>query len=152
MVIVTRRHEDDRLAVRGLDHLGDIRRDARASREHAEVDGLEMREQRVVALDHHHGLPRLDPVAVVQRVHGQLIPVAGAELEDRDRFVDTAEHRAPPLEDLHQHARMAPVGEKRRAGVVEVRVRVVAAGHPLGRKVEDLRREPFAPGPLLDGH
>ena len=73
--------------------------------EHAEVDGLEVGEERVVALDRQHGLPRLDPVAVVERVHGERVPVVRAELQDRDRLVDAAEHRVVALEDLHHDAR-----------------------------------------------
>ena len=72
-----------------------------------------MREERVVALDRHHGLPRLDPVAVVERVDGQRVPVVRAELEDRDRLVHPAEHRVVLLEDLHDDARVAAVGEQR---------------------------------------
>ena len=37
MVVVARGHEDDRLAVRRLEHAHDVRRDQRAAREHAEV-------------------------------------------------------------------------------------------------------------------
>ena len=45
-VVVARREEQDRLAAGGLDHLGDVAHDQRAAREAAEVDGLEVREQR----------------------------------------------------------------------------------------------------------
>ena len=75
VVIVARRHEDDRLALGRFQHAHDVRRDQRAAREHAEVERLEMCKQRVVALDRHHGFVRRDLVAVVERVHGQRIPV-----------------------------------------------------------------------------
>ena len=148
VVVVAGRHEDDRLAGGRLEHTGDVGRDQRPPREHAEVDGLEVREQGVVALDRHHRLPRLDPVAVVERVDGQRVPVVGAELEDRDRLVHPAEHRVVLLEDLHDDPRVASVGEQRRARVVEVRVRVVALPHLLDGEVEDLGREPLT---LLSG-
>ena len=143
VVVVARRHEDDRLAVRRLDDAGGVGRDQRPPGQHAEVDGLEVGEERVVALDRHHGLPRLDPVAVVERVHGQRVPVVGAELEDRDRLVDAAEHRLVALEDLHHDARMALVAKQRLARVVEVGVGVVALPHLLDGEVEDLGREPL---------
>ncbi len=111
------------------------------AREHAEIHGLEMRERRVVALDRHHRLVRLELVAVVERVHRQLVEAVGAELEDRDRLVHAAEVRVLLLEDLHHDLRVAAVLEQRRACVVEVRVRVPAGAHLLDRQVEDARVE-----------
>ena len=78
MVVVPGGHEDDGLAVRGAEHALGVGRDQRAPREDAEVDGLEMAEERVVALDRHHGLPRLDRVAVVEREDLEPVPVVGA--------------------------------------------------------------------------
>ena len=143
VVVVAGRHEDDRLAVRGLQHAHDVAGDQRPPREHAEVDGLEMGEARVVALDPQHGLVRVDRVAVVERVHGQVVPVVGAELQHRDRLVDPAEVRVPLLEDLHHHARAAVVADQDLARVVEVRVGVVALPHLLDRELEDLGRKPL---------
>ena len=81
-----------------------------------EVDRLEVAEQRVVALDRHHGLPRLDLVAVVEGVHLELVPaglpgaVAGAPAaalaQHGDRLVHAAEHRLVALEHLHEDARV----------------------------------------------
>ena len=68
-VVVARGEEEDRLAVGRLHHLADVAHDARAPREHAEVDRLEMGEQRVVAVDLEHRLPGLDLVRLVERVH-----------------------------------------------------------------------------------
>jgi hypothetical protein len=136
VVVVTGRHEDDRLAVRGLEHAGGVRRDQRAPRERPEDDRLEVGEVRVVALDRHHRLPRLDPVAVVKRMDRQPVPVVRAELEDRDRLVHPSEHRVLALEELH-HDAGAGVVEERGARVVEVRVAVVAVAHLLDREVED---------------
>ena len=127
-----------------FDHALDVRRDQRPPSEHAEVDGLEVGEERVVALDREHGLPGLDAVAVIERVHRQRVPVVRAELEHGDRLVDAAEHRLLALEDLHHDARPPAVGEQRVARVVEVRVGVVALAHLLDREVEDLRREPLS--------
>ena len=132
------------LAVRGAEHALGIGRDQGAPREDAEVDGLEMAEQGVVALDRHHRLPGLDRVAVVEREDLEPVPVVGAELEHRDRLVHAAEHGGVALEDLHHDARVAAVGEQRRAGVVEVRVGVVALPHLLDGKVEHVRVEPLA--------
>ena len=86
-----------------------LRRDQRPPREHAEVDGLEVREARVVALDRQHRLERVDPVAVVERVDGQVVPVVRAELEHGDRLVDPAEVGVVLLEDLHHDPRVPVV-------------------------------------------
>src|SRR6185437_15382053 len=107
-------------------------------------------EERVVTLDRHHGLPRLDSVTVMKCMDRQLVPVVRAELEDRDRLVHPAEPSALLLKDLHHDARSAVVLQERRAGVVEVRVGVVTLAHLLDRKIEDLRWEPIASA-LLDG-
>ena len=141
VVVVPRGHEDDRLAVRRLDDASRVRRDQRTAGERPEDDRLEVGERRVVALDRHHGLPRLEAVAVAERVDGQAGPVVRAELEDRERLVHAAEHRLLALEDLHDDPRMAAVVEQRGAGVVEVRVAVVAVSHLLDREVEDRRVE-----------
>ena len=141
VVVVPRRHEDDRLAVRGLEHAHDVRRDERATRKDAEVDRLEVGEQGVVALDRHHRLPGRGAVAVVERVHRELVPVVRAELEDRDRLVHPAEIRVPLLEHLHHDARPASVVQQRCPRMVEVRVGVVALAHLLDGQVEDSRAE-----------
>ena len=142
MVVVAGRHEDDRLPVRRPEHALRVGGDECAPREHAEVDGLEVREERVVALDRHHGLPRLDPVAVVQRPDVESVPVVRAELQDRDRLVHPAEHGVC-AGNLHHDAGVAAVGEQRRAGVVEVRVGVVALPHLLHGEIEHVGVEPL---------
>ena len=143
---------------RGLDDLADVAHDQRAAGHHAEVDGLEVGELRVVALDRHHGLPRGDLVALVQRLDLELLEavdpevalvVAGALLEHGDRLVDPAEDRLLALEDLHQHPRVVIVGLQQLLGQVEVRVRVVALADLLHRQAEDGRRHADA---LTDGH
>ena len=144
MVIVPRRHEDDRLAVGGFQDLHDVGGDERTSSEDAEVRGLQMCEQRVVALDRHHRLPRLDAVALVERVHGEHVPVVRAELQDGDRLVHSTEVGVVLLEHLHDDARVSAVVVERRSCVVEVRVGVVPAAHLLDRQVEDLGWEPLA--------
>ena len=103
-----------------------------------------MGEERVVALDRQHRLPRLDPVAVVERVDGERVPVVRAELEHGDRLVDPAEHRGLALEDLHHDPRVPAVCEQGRPRVVEVRVGVVPLAHLLDRELEDLRVEPLS--------
>ena len=141
-MVVPRRHEDDRLAVRGLEHVHDVRRDQRPPRERSEHRRLEERERRVVPFDLHDGLVRLDAVAVVERAHLELVELVGAELEDRDRLVHAAEPRVLLLEDLHDDARAPLVAQQRVARVVEVRVGVPAGAHLLDRQVEDLGLEP----------
>ena len=104
----------------GLDDLAHVAHDQRAARHAAEVDRLEVGEQRVVALDRHHGLPRARsrrPRAArctsscsqpsSHEPSGRA--AAGALLEHRDRLVDPAEDRLLALEDLHQHPRVAAV-------------------------------------------
>ena len=146
-VVVAGGEVEDRLAVRRLDDLAHVAHDQRAARHAAEVDGLEVGELRVVALDRHHGLPRLDRVALVQRVDLELlervdpapvlVSVAGALPDHRERLVDAAEDRLLALEHLHQHARVVAVLLEQRLGVVEVRVRVVAVADLLDRQPED---------------
>src|SRR6266700_134686 len=142
MVIVTRGHEDDRLAVRRLEDAHNVRRDQRPAREHAEVERLQRRKGCVVALDRHHRLVGLDAIAVVEGVDGQLVPVLRAELENRDRLVHPPEVSSVLLEDLHDDTWPAAVLEQRRPRVVEVRVGVVTLPHLLDGELEDLRRQP----------
>jgi membrane carboxypeptidase/penicillin-binding protein len=80
-------------------------------------------------------VPALDPLAT-GALSTRALP------QDRDRLVHAAEHRVVLLEDLHDDARTALVGEQRGARVVEVRVRVVALPHLLDGEVEDLGRQP----------
>jgi hypothetical protein len=114
-----------------------------------------MRDQIVVALDRKYGLERLDAVAVVERMHVELVPAVAparavvppaAELEDGDRFVDPAQHRRAALEDLHPDARMVVIALENFARPVEVGVRVIPVTHLLDRQVKDRRVEamPFA--------
>ena len=119
--------------------------------EHAEVDGLEVREQRVVALDRQHGLPRLDPVAVVERVDGERVPVVEQSLRTA-----IASSTPPSIARLRWKTCITTRGrrsslQERLARVVEVRVGVVALPHLLDRELEDLGRK-AAPSPLLGRH
>src|SRR3954469_15338342 len=139
--------EEDGLAGRGPHDRRHVAHDERSAGQAPEVHRLQMREQRVVALDRHHGLERRDLVALVQRVDGQLVPPvlpravgpapSGALLEDREGLVDPAEDRLLLLEDLHEHARVAVLGEEELAREVEVLVGVVAVADPVDRKAED---------------
>ena len=136
-VVVAGREVEDLLAARRLDDLEDVAHDQRAARQRPQVDGLEVGEQAVVALDRHHGLARGDLIALAERVDLELVPAgdpaavvglaARAQLEDRDRLVDAAEHRLLLLEDLHRDARVMVLGLEQLLGVDEVRVGVVAA-------------------------
>src|SRR5439155_273693 len=112
---------------------------------------LEVREERVVALDRHHRLPRFGAVAVVEGVYGELVPVVRAELEDRDRLVHAAEVRIPLLEQLHDDARVPTVLQQGRSRVLEVRVGVVALARLLDGEIENLGGQPVARA-LLESH
>ena len=143
-VIVARRKEHDRLRMRGVDHEPRVRAHARAPREHAEVEGLEMGEHLVRAFDRHHRFPGLDRLAVVERAHRERAPVIGAELEDRDRLIHAAQIRLRLSEHLHRDARGAMIGEQDLAGANEILVGVVAFPHSLDGKMKDGRIEPGA--------
>ena len=90
-VIVPRREEHHFLRFRRLHDLAGIRAHARAPRQDAQVQRFQHRERVVRSLDEEHGLPGLNLLTVIQRVHDQLVPALGAELQDRDRLVDAAE-------------------------------------------------------------
>jgi len=90
-VVVARRKEHHLFGLRRLDHAPRVGPDARAPREHTEVHRLEVGECVVGTLDQQHRLPRVDFLAVVQRVYDQLVPPLGAEFQDGDRLVDAAE-------------------------------------------------------------
>ena len=115
-MVVAGGHEDDRLPVRRLDHAPRVRGDERPPGQDAEVDGLEVGEERVVALDRHDRLAWRDLVTVIEGVDRQRFPVVGAELEYGDRLVHPAQHRLVLLEHLHDDARVAAVREQRRRG------------------------------------
>ncbi len=150
-VIVAGREEEDRLAARGLHHLAHVAHHQRAPGQAAEVHGLEVGEQGVVALDRHHGLVRRHLVALVQRAHLQLVPAelpaaagiapAGALAQDRDRLVDAAQHRFALLKDLRRDAWVQVLGLEQLLGLVEVRVAVVPVADPVDRQAEDLGLE-----------
>ena len=50
-----------------------------------------MREQIEACFDSHHGLVRINAIAIVQRVHRELRPIVDADFEHRDRFVNPTE-------------------------------------------------------------
>ena len=64
-VVVAGGEEEDRLARRRLDDGADVAHHERAARQGAEVHGLEVGEEGVVALDRHDGLVRRDRVGLV---------------------------------------------------------------------------------------
>ena len=82
-----------------------VRADARPPTERAEAKRLEMAERFVRAFDGEHGVPALEAVALVERVHGERAPVVGAQLEQRDRFVDPAHPAFVLAGELHQDVR-----------------------------------------------
>src|SRR4051794_591954 len=157
-VVVTGGKEEDGLAGRGLDDRGDVAHDQRSARQASEVDRLQMREQRVVALDREDRLPRLDAVALVERMDDEVAPAvlpaavsrppARALPEHRDRLVDAAEDRLLLLEHLHQDARVTPLLDEELLREVEVLIRVIAVADALHRQAEDGRLQAL----LHDAH
>ena len=113
-----------------------------------EVDRLEVREQRVVALDVHDRLVRRNLVALVQGADGERVPAvlpppigqapARAQSEDRDRLVDAAEQCGLLLEDPHSHGRTVVLGLEHLLREREVGVGVVAVADALDRQVSTL--------------
>jgi len=140
-VVVARREEHHFLGLRRLDHEPRVGADARAPREDAEVQRFQHREGIVRPLDEQHRLPRIDLVAVIQRVHDQLVPALGAQLEDRDRLVDAPQVGVRFAEYLHRHARPVLVFAQQVARADEVFVGVVALPHFVDGQVEDRRIE-----------
>ena len=145
-VVVAGGEVQDRLAAGRVHDLAHVAHDQRAPRQAAEVDGLEVGEQRVVALDRHHRLPRRDLVALVQRAHLELVPAriqspSGARrpehCEHRDRLVDAAEHRGSFWKTCMTTCGWWPSLLEQPLGVVEVRVGVVAVADPLDGQAED---------------
>ena len=155
-VVVAGGEVEDLLAARRLDDLVDVAHDERAAGERPEVDGLEVGEQRVVALDRHDRLAGRDRLALVQRVDLEPVPAAlpaavrhpppRALADDGDRLVDPAEQGVLALEHLHEDVRVVAVGLQEVARQREVRVGVVALADPLDREPEDLRAQPGALG------
>ena len=155
-VVVARGEEEDLLAPRGPDHGVHVAHDEGASGQAAEVDRLQVREQRIVARDRHDRLVRLDAVALVQRPDLELVPgrralpagraAPGALLQDRDRLVDAAQDRALLLEDLHEDLRTAALRLEQVARQVEVLVGVVAGPELVHREAEDAGVQAVAHG------
>ena len=94
--LVARSEHDHRLAVRGRDDVAGVRGDARSLRERPEIEGFEVRELGVLALDVHDRLASLRDLAVVERRDVKLMPGRHPErcklprdLEDlaRDRLI-----------------------------------------------------------------
>jgi hypothetical protein len=146
-VVVAGREEEDGLAVRRLHHRLDVAHHERAPRHAAQVDGLEMREEPVVALDRHHGLAGGDLVALVQGADLELAPAVlpaavdvapRALLEHGDRLVDPAEDRHLLLEDLHEHAGPMALELEQVARQVEVLIGVIDLAHALDGQPERL--------------
>src|SRR5436190_22750127 len=98
-MVMSGREVEDLLATSRLHHLRHVAHDQRTAGHAAQVDGLEVREQAVVALDRHHRLSRRDPITLMERPDLELIPprlpppvraqAARAKLEDGDRLVDS---------------------------------------------------------------
>ncbi len=148
MVIEASGKEQHVFAVGGCDDVARVRCNARATREYSEVGRFEMCEQRVIAFDRQDRFERVDLVAVVQRAHVELVPgflpglavlPAAAQPQDRERFIDAAQHRAVTLEHLHPHALTAAVAFQNFARTIKVRVGIIAGAHLFDGKIEDAR-------------
>ena len=77
----------DRLRASRVHESSHVRAHARAAAEHPEHEGLEMREAGILAFHQQHCIPRLDTVALVERLDVERGEVVTAELEKRDGFV-----------------------------------------------------------------
>ena len=111
--------------------------DAGPAREHTQVQGLEVGEGVVGTLDQQHRLPRLDGVAVVEGEDFQLSPLLGAQLQDRDGFVDAAQIRVRLAEHLHGDAGAVLVLEQHFARPHEVLIGVIARLHFFDGQIEN---------------
>jgi hypothetical protein len=140
-VVVPGGEEEDLLAAGRLDDLADVAHDERPPRERAEVDRLEVREQRVVAGDLQHGLERRDLVALVQRADLERPEVVGALAQDRDRLVDPPQDGVLLLEHLHDDLGATALGLEQLLRQVEVLVRVVARADAVDGEPEDVAAE-----------
>src|SRR5262249_13384387 len=78
-----------------------------------------------------------DGFPVVQRRDGQFAPAVGAELEDGDGFVDTAQEALGLAEHLHRDAGAMAVLAQQLARPDEVLVRVVALPHAAHGKMKN---------------
>ncbi len=139
MMVEPGRKEQHLLAVRRVDDLARVRCDARSPGKHAQVWGLQVSKQIIVALDGHNRLVRLDPVSVVERAHAQAAPITRAEPQDRQRLVHSAQHRIVALEDLHAHHGVVAVALENLPRAVEVGIGVIPLAHLLDGQVEYLR-------------
>ena len=104
----------------------------------------EVCEAGIVALDDQHGVPRLDPVALVERVHLQGGEVVAAQLEQGDRLVDPAQPPAALGGQLPRDACGASLGAQRATAAVEVGVAVETGADLLHRQRELRRIDPLA--------
>src|SRR5437762_1241654 len=161
VTLVARAEHDHRLPVGGGDDLAGVRRDARALGQGSQVERLEVRERRVLALDVHHRLAGLRDLPVVERAHLQILP-AGLpqrgelvrDLEDlaRDRLVVL-----PRLPGQREPARIEPalgvevareyslrafaLAVPAGADMQERKDLVGADDHRIGMLLEDLHRD-----------
>ena len=124
--------------------------DRRARR--AEIDGLEVREQAVVALDRHHRLARGDLVALAERVHLEVVPAR----DPRRRPPSRPEHSLrtaiassiPPSTESRfwktciSDVRVVVLRLEQLLGVDEVRVGVVPPPDAVDGQAEDRGIEP----------
>src|SRR6185503_17824951 len=143
-VILPRPEEQHGLRSSRFDELPRVRADARATREHTQVQRLEMREHLVGPFDREHGLPRLELVTLVERLNIESAPIVGAELENRDRLVDTAQKARVLTGHLHQHAWRVLIGAQHLAGALEVLVGVEALANLLDRQAKQRGVETLA--------
>ena len=168
--LVPRAEHDHRLAVGRGDDVARVRRDPRAFRERPEVQRLEVRERRVLALDVHHGLVRRRDLPVEQRPDRELapgrLPERGELARDlvdlsRDRLVRGPVERrqrepggvqAPlgrevPLEELE---RSRAIAIPARADMEDGERLVGADDHGVGMLLEDLHRDAVAAAVSLE--
>ena len=90
-MIVAITEQDHGLRIRRVHRVARVGTDARASRQNPEAEGLQVREAGDGAVDREHGVPSIVVLSFRQRLDGDGTPILGAELQDRDRFIDAAQ-------------------------------------------------------------
>ncbi|GAC1651886.1 MAG: hypothetical protein NVS4B3_13310 [Gemmatimonadaceae bacterium] len=120
-----------------VDDLPGIGGDPGAAGEASQEQGLERRKVVIYALDRHHGVPRFDAVAFIERVDSEGTPVVGALFEDGDGLVDAAQHCLALAADLQRHPRGVAVGAQHVAGADEILVAERPGPHLIDRDSEE---------------
>ncbi len=97
---------------RRLDERARVRRHARATRQHAHAHWREVRKLIEPTIDRHHRFVRVDSIAVVQRMDGELRPILDAHPQHGNRFVDSTEKARLLARELDGDERRPTIGDQ----------------------------------------